>query len=126
MLYVLRDKDGKITTLTDQPQPGARPAKATDPDVMRFLSLDGDDFTASDFLNESDLSTVRILEDLIDTLINRQVIRFTDLPDAAQRKLLSRKVARSLAQPTAAGEEGSGHQNGDRSNLFIQEDEQLF
>lgn len=123
MLYALRDQDGKITALTDRPLPDAQPATPSDPEVMAFLSLDGDNFTASDFLDESDLATVRILEDLIDTLIDRQIIRFTDLPEAAQRKLLSRKVARSLATPDKAN---AGESDYARDNLFIQEDEQLF
>ncbi len=124
MLYALRDQDGKITALTDRPIPDAQPARPSDPEVMAFLSLDGENFTAGDFLDESDLSTVRILEDLIDTLIDRQIIRFTDLPEAAQRKLLSRKVARSLASPDSQDAGGSDYI---RDNLFIQEDdERLF
>lgn len=123
MLYALRDESGKITALTDRPLPDAQPASPADPEVMAFLSLDGDNFAASEFLDDSDLSTIRILEDLIDTLIDRQIIRFTDLPEAAQRKLLSRKVARSLAHPEAEDAVGSDYV---RENLFIQEDEQLF
>ncbi len=123
MLYALRDQSGKITALTDRPIPDAQPTSPSDPEVMRFLSLDGDDFTAGDFLDESDLSTIRILEDLIETLIDRQVIRFTDLPEAAQRKLLSRKVARSLAHPDSLEAENSDYVS---DNMFIREDEQLF
>lgn len=119
MLYVLRDQDGNITALTDRPAANAEPARASDPEVMKFLSLDGDNFTASDFLDESDLSTVRILEDLIDTLIDQQIIRFTDLPPAAQNKLLSRKVARSLATPGSMDDEVE-------NSVLIREDDQLF
>ncbi|GAA0788409.1 hypothetical protein [Marinobacterium sediminicola] len=123
MLYALRDKDGKITALTDRAIPDAQPANPSDPEVMAFLSLDGENFAANDFLDESDLSTIRILEDLIDTLIDRQIIRFTDLPAAAQRKLLSRKVARSLANPDS---EDPGSSDYVQDNMFIREDEQLF
>lgn len=123
MLYAIRDDAGRITALTDRSIPDAQPVQAADPEVMAFLSLDGADFTASEFLDDSDLSTIRILEDLIDTLIDRQIIRFTDLPEAAQRKLLSRKVARSLANPDNEGPVDSDYV---RSNLFIQEDDQLF
>ncbi|GAA0690171.1 hypothetical protein GCM10009104_16030 [Marinobacterium maritimum] len=123
MLYALRDQDGKITALTDRPIPDAQPANPSDPEVMAFLSLDGDNFAASDFLDESDLGTIRILEDLIDTLIDQQVIRFTDLPQAAQHKLLSRKVARSLASPDSMD---AGESDYVRDNMFIQDDEQLF
>lgn len=49
-------------------------------------------------LSQSDTSLVRVLEDLIDALITRGVIQFTDLPDEAQAKLLERRENRvSLA-----------------------------
>ena len=37
----------------------------------------------------------RVLEDLIDVLITRGHIQFTDLPDAAQAKLLERRQTRA-------------------------------
>jgi len=41
-----------------------------------------------------DSAFVRVLEDLIDTLIEKGVIRLTDLPLAAQQKLGERKHLR--------------------------------
>lgn len=49
---------------------------------------------ALDKLAESDQALVRVLEDLIDTLIGKNLIQFTDLPDAAQAKLLERRTLR--------------------------------
>jgi hypothetical protein len=49
-------------------------------------------------LANSDLEMVRVLEDLVGLLIERSVIRFTDLPSAAQTKLLSRHELRSQHQ----------------------------
>jgi hypothetical protein len=46
-------------------------------------------------LSQSDLALVRVLEDLIDTLIERGVMQFTDLPEAAQSKLLGRRESRA-------------------------------
>ncbi len=46
-------------------------------------------------LSQTDTSLVRVLEDLIDVLINRGVIQFTDLPEAAQAKLLERRQTRA-------------------------------
>lgn len=48
--------------------------------------------------NEADADFVRVLEDLIDTLIMNNVIRHTDLPIAAQRKLVLRKGLRNRMQ----------------------------
>lgn len=46
-------------------------------------------------LSQSDAAIARVLEDLIDVLIQRGVIQFTDLPAAAQEKLLSRRETRA-------------------------------
>ena len=50
---------------------------------------------SADALNQSDAALARVLEDLIDVLINRGVVQFTDLPDAAQAKLLERRQTRA-------------------------------
>lgn len=46
-------------------------------------------------LSETDASLARVTEDLINLLVERGVIRFTDLPQAAQEKLLARQHTRS-------------------------------
>ena len=46
-------------------------------------------------LSQTDTSLVRVLEDLIDVLITRGHIQFTDLPQAAQAKLLERRQTRA-------------------------------
>lgn len=45
-------------------------------------------------LAESDHALVRVVEDLVDTLIGKDLLRFTDLPEAAQAKLLERRSLR--------------------------------
>lgn len=45
-------------------------------------------------LAESDQALIRVVEDLIDTLIGKDLLRFTDLPEAAQAKLLERRNLR--------------------------------
>jgi hypothetical protein len=46
-------------------------------------------------LSQTDIGLARVLEDLIDVLITRGVIQFTDLPEAAQAKLLERRQTRA-------------------------------
>ncbi len=46
-------------------------------------------------LADSDAGLARVTEDLIDILINRGVIQFTDFPPAAQAKLLERRQTRA-------------------------------
>lgn len=46
-------------------------------------------------LSSSDADFARVTEDLIDILLRRGVIQFTDLPEAVQTKLLQRRQART-------------------------------
>lgn len=50
---------------------------------------------AEQLLSQSDTAIARVLEDLVDVLISRGVIQFTDLPQAAQDKLMSRQETRA-------------------------------
>jgi hypothetical protein len=98
-----RDGAGHISALTRQPLSpqeqqagGWVPVSVDDPGVAFFLH---EVSSQMNLLNQTDTSLARVLEDLIDVLIDRGVIQFTDLPDAAKAKLLSRRQARdSLAQ----------------------------
>ena len=90
MLYIQRDENGKITGLTLTPGENAEEASANDPDVTKFLT-------------ESDLDMARVLEDLIDVLVKKNVISVTDLPESAQLKILYRKNTRSLLEATDNG-----------------------
>ncbi len=53
------------------------------------------DDSALQQLDASDLEMARITEDLIDLLIGRNIINFTDFPGMAQRKLINRRALRS-------------------------------
>lgn len=88
MLYVQRDEDGKITGLTVNPGENTEEANLTDQDV-------------SEFLTASDPDMIRVLEDLIQLLIKKNVISFEDLPETAQLKLLYRKNTRSFLEHAA-------------------------
>lgn len=45
-------------------------------------------------LTESDLALIRVVEDVIDLLIDQNMLRFTDLPIAVQEKLMQRRSLR--------------------------------
>lgn len=62
-----------------------------DPELIEFFNgnLKTHDFRAAD------AEFVRVLEDVIDTLIMKNIIRHTDLPQAAQQKLIKRKGMRN-------------------------------
>ena len=58
-------------------------------------------------LARTDLALIRVVEDLIATLIDKNLLRFTDLPDAAQAKLLHRSSLRRSASQLDLLEDGS-------------------
>lgn len=92
MFHVHRNIEGAIESISRQAQPGTEALEDGHPDIQRFIRptvLEGPAF------NEADADFVRVLEDLIDTLILKNVIQHTDLPSAAQRKMLIRKGLRS-------------------------------
>lgn len=91
MLYANRDADGVMVSISRHPQADAQPVNANDPEVKAFMASDA---PAPSF-DTIDADFVRVIEDVIDTLIKTQVIRLTDLPEAAQRKLTQRKGLRS-------------------------------
>ena len=49
-------------------------------------------------LQSSDLKMIRLVDDLIDLMIEKDLIKFTDLPPAAGEKYLQRQVARKRLQ----------------------------
>ena len=49
-------------------------------------------------LEQTDQTMARVMEDVVNLLVEQGVIRFTDLPDAAQYKLLNRRELRGKRQ----------------------------
>ena len=96
-VFVTRDASGQIARVTsDADAEGAEAARLDDADVQRYLA-------------DLDLDLVRVLEDVIDLLVSKGAFHFTDLPEAAQQKLLHRKSVRrqwrSLENPLSGDEE---------------------
>lgn len=91
-VYVHRDEGGEIVSVSRVPSKDhAERCPAAQADVVTFLRRLTPNKAA---LLESDLSLVRVIEDLIDVLIRKDVLRLTDLPDSVQAKLLDRRKLR--------------------------------
>ena len=104
MRYAIRDPQGAIVSLHREPVPGAEPLPVQHPEVQAFLGSEGERSFA-----QMDADLVRVLEDLIDALIRRNVLRITDLPTEAQAKLFDRKHFREGMQGHALSLYGGGH-----------------
>jgi len=97
MPYIKRDNQGQICEVSLMPQEGLELSTQEDaPDLESFLQQLEE---AQGKISGTDIPLVRVLEDLIDLLIDREVIRFTDLPDAAQSKLMARRRLRAALKP---------------------------
>ncbi|GAB4301646.1 MAG: hypothetical protein Kow0083_13290 [Methylophaga sp.] len=95
MAYVKRDDNGNIVEVFDSPQTDASEyLSLNSEELIAFLSQSQDSNAARVVLSASDMALIRVLEDLINTLIDKGVILFTDLPPAAQEKLANRKKIR--------------------------------
>lgn len=98
MPYIKRDNHGQITALLKEAAAETDSFLPADhPEVVAFLG-DGQDTGGS--FDVLDRELVRVLEDLVDTLIQKNILRITDLPPEAQHKLLNRKRLRSQLNPS--------------------------
>lgn len=105
MPFVARDKNNQITAIysvaTNQAKEEMSP---TNPELLNFLfhdHLEASKTTKSSVMSEfnemrlSDLGLIRVLEDLINILLDKGVIQITDLPEPAITRLQTRKMIRS-------------------------------
>ncbi len=91
MFHVFRNPDGTIQSVSRQQQLGSEALDEHHPEIQLFFKST----TVDPAFDAADAGFVRVLEDLIDTLILKNVIHHTDLPVAAQRKLMVRKGLRN-------------------------------
>jgi len=100
MLYVERTKNGKIVALHSSPHPQAEEQKSvTDEEILDFLYTTVSADSRKLLLSLSDMGIIRLLEDLIDLLIQKNVIFFTELPEQAQERIKERKRLRETLNP---------------------------
>ena len=95
MAYIQRNAQGHIIAVNEtgqSPQDEALSLHA--PELIAYFAGAAKSDEAKVALSTSDNDLVRVLEDLINTLIDKKVILFTDLPFAAQEKLSSREEIR--------------------------------
>jgi hypothetical protein len=93
MPYVRRNAQGELVSLHRHAEAGTDEFLPDDhADVRAFIGSGGGD--APQEFARLDADFVRVLEDVIDTLVAKNLINITDLPPEAQAKLFSRKSFR--------------------------------
>lgn len=109
MPYVSRDAEGRVVGLFEQAaENAAESLPASHPDVLDFLFRDTAGERGSARFLASDLAFIRVVEDLVAVLVEKRVIAFTDLPAAAQDKLLDRRSMRSYLSGVSGVFSGDG------------------
>lgn len=91
MPFVRRAADGQIDSLHRHGEPGAEFLPDAHAEVQAFV---GNPMAAKGDFERLDADFVRVIEDVIDTLIVKNVINITELPEQAQAKLFARKSFR--------------------------------
>jgi len=97
MAYILKNAQGEVVAVSASENLGAdwRFVEDSSKEYMDFLEKS---LAKSDPFRESDIHLARVLEDLITLLIDRNMIRFTDLPAPAQKRLNDRQSLRKKTQ----------------------------
>ncbi|RYY04219.1 MAG: hypothetical protein EOO53_02540 [Gammaproteobacteria bacterium] len=92
-MYVKRSEDGAISAVSQTATHDFSELVTDDASELHaFLhALKPAQVTS---LEQSDQAMARVLEDVVNLLVDQGTIRFTDLPEAAQSKLLSRRELR--------------------------------
>jgi hypothetical protein len=94
MLYVKRDNYGNLQQVEAAPFDGMDGELLADSQEAQAWFANQSVESSLLKLKQSDLDMIRVLEDLITVLIRKGVVRITDLPEAAQSKLVGRSKAR--------------------------------
>ena len=94
MPYVMRNAEGRIIAVLSEEVEGAEFITTNDSELGRFLSEETPEKRAQRELVESDMGLIRVIEDLINILVERGVIMFNDFPEPVQRKLMARSGMR--------------------------------
>ena len=95
MVYVHRNTLGGIDSISEKANELHQEHLSIDnPEFIDYLKQSDNSEEVKTALSSSDVALVRVLEDLINALIDHKVIRFTDLPLAAREKLSDREKIR--------------------------------
>ena len=96
MPYVRRNEQGEIISVSKEATSNDDELLPNnDSELMQFLSSGLTEDNPLHYLIKSDLDLTRVLEDLIDLMVHKGIINFTDFPDSAQHKLMARRKARA-------------------------------
>jgi hypothetical protein len=94
MAYILKNQLGQIiaSSASENMGEGWEFIENSDSEYLAYLETELSSHAA---FRESDIQLARVLEDLINILIERNLIQFTDFPNPAQKRLNDRQSMRN-------------------------------
>lgn len=96
MIYIRRSTEGDIIEIDFSPADHLEEISLFDPQLKDFLqNSPNSEQLIKTVLDNLDKDMVRVIEDLVDVLVEKNLIRFTDLPNPVQNKLLFKKNIRN-------------------------------
>lgn len=96
-MYIKRNAIGELIAISREASTDFVETLDNDaPELLAFLQQTKTTQQAA--LEQTDQTMARVLEDVVNLLVEQGIIRFTDLPDAAQHKLLNRRELRGKRQ----------------------------
>jgi SepF-like predicted cell division protein (DUF552 family) len=93
MLYAERDEEGKITGISVYPS-HVDQEPVSDEELTDFIAESTNNRALLALIKVLDIGIIRVLDDLVDLLIKKNIIIFSELPIEAQKKLAKRKTVR--------------------------------
>ena len=132
MPYVRRNDEGNISGIFMQKSDEANEhLEGNDPEILEFLSTDKDAVLGEEepdalqdlhHLRLSDLGMIRVVEDLIELLVEKDVISMAELPKNATVRLKHRQKLRNKLQPYAHALSGDKDTNVMNPRTWLEED----
>lgn len=93
MPFIKRDQDGNIVAVGQSRDDYFN--EEVDQNDMQLRSFLYNVAQQQSLMGETDLNFIRVVEDLIEVLISKNYLRFTDLPPEAQAKIRIRQSLRN-------------------------------
>ena len=122
MPFIRRDASGKIEAVgLVRTEDLGEEIPLENADLQRFLAENVIEAIGMKEWVASDLAFVRVVEDLLDVLIEKGTFRITDLPDAAQTKIMNRRGLRkhlAYVESLFGGEEPAPEDSG-KTETFL-------
>lgn len=94
MIYINRDENGKIKDIDFSEKEGYEKNSIFNEEIKQFIIDSNNKDLIKMTMMKLDLEMVRVSEDIVEILIQKGIMLFTDLPEAVQNKLLFKRFLR--------------------------------